>query len=265
MKRLSTPLIALFLVLWQTPCLAANERAEALLTEGVAVYAEAQSLTDRNARIAAFNRAEQLFGEATEHGASNADVHANAGTAALQAERLGPAVLQFRRALEIDPDHERARRNLTHARTLLPAWVPTPEESSIFGDFFFWHRSLSKAERLGTAAGSFLLAALCLAVALVWRSRLARGVAVLPALVWVGLMASLALEAGEHRERSAVITADEVFARASDSANAPTRFADALPAGTEVELVETREHWSRIRLANNRDAWVNRNTVTPVR
>ena len=101
--------------------------------------------------------------QAAQEGGANADLYANAGTAALQAERLGPAVLAFRRALALDPDHTTSQRNLAHARTLLPAWVPKVGSDSVFDTFFFWHRSLSTFERSAAAAVCFLLAALAIA------------------------------------------------------------------------------------------------------
>ena len=235
-----------------------------LIAGGIEAYRQAQSLTDRDARIAAFERAEQLFLQAVRDGVANADLHANAGTAALQAERLGPAILSFRRALALDPDHARSRLNLMHASALLPAWVPKPGGESALDTFFFWHRSLSGFERSGAGAICFMLAAIASAVAIRWRSRLARGIATVLAVAWVGLIASVAVDARGDRNRQAVVTADEALARASDSANAPARFADPLPGGTEVAVIELRNRWARINLANNREAWVSRGNLEMV-
>lgn len=235
-----------------------------LISLGLDAYAEAQSLTERDARIAAFMRAERLFMQAAQEGGANADLYANAGTAALQAERLGPAVLAFRRALALDPDHTRSKRNLSHARTLLPAWVPRFGGESVLDTFFFWHRSLSRFERSGAAAVCFLLAALAFAAAVRWRSRLARSLALLPAAAWMGLVASLAMEARADLGNQAVMIAEETLARASDSSNAPARFTEPLPGGTEVEVIEIRDRWVRIRLANDREAWVSRGSLTMV-
>ena len=253
-----TRVLVIALLVWLLPGASpAQSGAAESISQGVQAYARAQGLTDRSARAAAFTRAEQLFNDAALRGAGNADVFANAGTAALQAERLGPAILAFRRALSLDPDHARSRRNLLHARSLLPAWVPRPPEESLLDTFFFWHRALSAAERAGIGALCFALAALAFAVALARRSRLARGLAVLPVMAWLGLTLSLVMEATSSGEQEAVLTPDETLARASDSANAPTRFPEPLPGGTEVTVLESRTRWARIRLANDLDAWVN--------
>ena len=229
------------------------------IAEGLNLYAEAQDTTERDARIAAFARAERLFFEAAEQswsGKGNAALYANAGTAALQAERLGPAVLSFRRALLIDPGNRTARHNLAHARGLLPGWVPRPTEGDLLDTFFFWHRSLPAAQRVGAGAVCFLLAGLALGASLAWRSRLARGMSGLFGLAWLGLTASVVVQATDGHDRAAVLVADETVARASDSFNAPVRFAQALPGGTEVTVLEARQRWARVRLANDREAWV---------
>jgi hypothetical protein len=143
--------------------------------------------------------------------------------------------------------------------------VPRSGDESVLDTFFFWHRSLSTAERTGAGAVCFLLAAIALAVGIRWSSRLARGVSIVLAAAWLGLTASLIVAAGGNLPNQAVITAEETFARASDSANAPARFADPLPGGTEIEVVEERDRWARIRLANDLEAWVSRQSLEVVK
>ncbi|MGH7138244.1 MAG: hypothetical protein ACREHD_21030, partial [Pirellulales bacterium] len=54
----------------------------------------------------------------------------------------------------------------------------------------------------------------------------------------------------------AVVMAPEVVARSADSPDAPTRFSRPLLGGTELEVIETRDTWSRVRLYDGRDAWL---------
>jgi hypothetical protein len=63
---------------------------------------------------------------------------------------------------------------------------------------------------------------------------------------------------------AAVLTAAETPARSSDSARAPLAFPDPLPQGVEVERLEVRGDFARVRLANGRDVWVRSSSVTPV-
>jgi len=233
----------------------------ATLNQAIDVYTEAQAAIDRDGRLASFRRAQRLFAHAATQGARSADLYTNLGNAALQAEQLGPAILAYRRALILDPDQARAYQNLRHARTLLPAWVPKPEPEGAPESFFIWRHLLNPAQQATIAALSFLLAALLLAIAIYRRFPLARNLALLPLLIWLGLLLSVTIQARAGGTDQAVFTADETIARAADSPNAPMRFAQPLPAGTEVEIREARTHWIHIVLANGRDAWVARGAV----
>ncbi len=237
---------------------------EDLLREALDSYREAQSLSDTGRRLAAFARSERLFNAVVDSGAGTSALFANLGTAALQARHLGPAILAFRRALALDAGNQQAHRNLVHARGLLPAWVPKPEESQILDTFFFWHYSMSATQRSAAAAAIFLL--LCLLAALGIRRRMphARNAALLLSLLWVALLASLSVESRRSASDDAVVIVSEVVTRSADSPNSPPSFARALPGGTEVTVVETRENWVKVRLGNDREAWLPRGSIASI-
>ncbi len=231
---------------------------EDALTQAFDEYAKGQAATERNLRIEKFKQAQYLFLSVVEQGGNGASLFANLGNAALQAEDLGAAVLAFRRALQRDPSHPQAQQNLRHARSLLPSWVPRPSSDSVLDSFFFWQQVMPTAYRAGAAGLCFALAALGIAGAIRWRSVFARNLALLPLLVWFGLCASLIFEQFSDTKNQGVIIQEETIARAADSANAAKRFSEALPAGTEVEVLELRHRWAKINLSNGRSAWVNR-------
>jgi hypothetical protein len=237
--------------------------AEQLLDEAVGQYRAALDCTDRDERLAAFRRAELLFAqlvggdkEGRSDAIRNADLYVNLGNAALGAERLGPAMLAYRRALALDPDHHRASQNLDHARTLLPDWVPRPEKGGLLDTFFFWSRRLSVIELQTYAAFAFLIAAGLLACSIRWRQPMLRNLAVLPGFVWILLLGVMLLRSSGDDGAAAVVIIPEVTARSADSPGAPPRLPQPLPSGTEVQIVETREEWSRVRLFDGRDVWL---------
>ncbi|MCH7867526.1 MAG: hypothetical protein IH881_07485 [Myxococcales bacterium] len=234
------------------------------LGEAVAGYAAALDTVDRDQRLEAFRRAERLFAAGVDHGHPSADLYANLGNAALQAEHLGAAVLAYRRALLIDPDHSRASQNLEHVRGLAPDWVPRPESSAMFDNFFLWHQTISDGERALAAALAFAAASLLFALGIAIRSVAARNASLLPGLVWCALLASMALDPASAAKNDAVVVAREVVARSADSIHSPARFARPLPTGTEVEILESRDTWLRIALANGREAWVRSSSLARV-
>lgn len=241
-----------------TPAAAATHEAGdtgtgGLLEQALAAYREAQETDTAADRAAAFARAERLFAAAAADGAASAALWTNVGTSALQAEHLGMAILAYRRALALDPDDRHAHQNLLHARTLLPAWVPTPEDRGLFGSFVAWQHAMSPAERRGGAALAFLVAAAMLAAAIAGGGTALRAFSIVPLAVWVLLLAANWTRASAP---AGVVAAAETVARAADSRNAPVRFAEPLPAGTEVTIAETRGEWSHVVLADGRDAWI---------
>ncbi len=235
-----------------------------VLEAAIAAYATAMDTEERSLRLETFRRSERLFARAIESGAQNAEIYTNLGNSALEGERLGYAVLAYRRALLLDPDHARALQNLDYARGLLPSWVPRPAGGGTFDSFFFWHWTLSSAERQLAAALCFALAVVLVAASIRFESSTPRNVAILPAVVWCALLASLILDRAAEASDEAVVTV-EVVARAADSAFAPRLFPAPLPEGTEVRVLEDRAPWMRVRLANRRDVWVKESSLAPVR
>lgn len=226
-------------------------------------YAQAQSESDRDARLAGFSRAEQGFAALIEEGATTPALYTNLGNAALQAGHLGQAVLAYQRALRLDPSATTARQNLAHLRSLLPGWVPRPSDAE-GADALLVYRRIPVPTRSLMAAGCFALAALLLVVAHRQRTGPWRGLAGLFAIAWLGLLASVVLDDPSGAGEAAVLTADETPARSADSAMAALAFPDPLPQGVEVERLEVRGDFARIRLANGRDVWVRSSSVTPV-
>ena len=140
--------------------------------DGITCLLVPMDTTERDARIAAFASAERLFDHAIRAGARSPELYTNLGNAALQAEDLGAAVLAWRRALVLDPDHARALQNLEHVRTLLPDWVPTESSTGVLDSFFVWHRGLAPHEQARLAALAFALASLLLAASIRLASRI---------------------------------------------------------------------------------------------
>lgn len=264
MIRLAT--IACFLLALPTVLQAAERNAESLVQEAATTYKAALDTSDRSHRVQRFRTAESLFARVVESqsngggGTLNAELFVNLGNAALGAEHVGPAIVAYRRALTVNPSHSRAKQNLEHARTLVADWVPKPEDEIALGSFFDWTRNLDSRDWRGLAAIAFLLAAVCIALFLRSGSKLARNVGAALVLAWLGLIAAAVLHSGESRS-VAVVVVSETTARSADSINSPARFPEPLPSGTEVEVVEDRNDWQRVRLYDGREVWLSRSSL----
>lgn len=230
------------------------QASDGSVTAALENYAAAQNEADPRARAAAFERAALAFLASAAQHTGNADLLANAGTAALQAQRPGLAALALRRALIIDPLHERARTNLAAVRNALPGWVPRPRDKLALSTLVAWHARLGEPAKRTALSLAALVAGLSLAGAFVSRSRWARIVAGAFVPLWFALLMSMVLDISGEGNNAVIMT--ETHARAADSDNAPLRYRNPLPAGTEVVIVEHRPGWLLIRLADGREAWV---------
>lgn len=242
---------------------AALEGAD-LAEEALAAYAAAQEEPARDRRAAAFGRAEQLFAALAREVPNSAALQTNLGNAALQAHHPGVAVLSYKRALLLDPSRTQAERNLQHARSLLPGWVPRPAPVGAADSLFFWHTRLSRATRALAAAAAFALAGAAFGAAAFWNRRGLRAFAFVLGGVWLAFTASLGVEGRNTAGAAAVLLAEEAVARTSDSAFAPSALAEPLPAGTELRVLEERGSWLQARLANGRDVWLRSSGVARV-
>jgi tetratricopeptide (TPR) repeat protein len=235
----------------------------ARLERALMLYARALEDSNRDSRIANFAEAEAGFTALLESGAWNVALLTNLGNAALQSERIGVAVLAYRRALLLDPEAATALQNLAYVRSLLPVWVPRPDSHDT-SQVLFFYRKIPALQRANLAAGFFLFAAGSLAVSIRRREGAWRGFAVMGAIAWALLLASVLFDQDPQAGRSAVVTADETIARSADSRLSALALPEPLPAGAEVEILEYRAQWTRIRLHNGREVWVRASSVSRV-
>ena len=230
----------------------------ATLSEAIESYDAAMDSASRDERLRLFQQAELLFARLATgpSGVRNGNLYSNLGNAALQAEHLGLAVLSYRRALYIEPGHRQARQNLEHARSLLPDWVPRAAPAGNADTFFVWAQQLPLRVRWLLAAAIFLSGSALLAAAIRWERLLFRNVAVLGLVTWMLLLAATLWQQLRPPLADAVVTRSEAIARAADATNAPARFGEPLPGGTEVQVEQQRDGWAHVRLADGRDGWL---------
>ena len=227
-----------------------------------AAYHRALDEPDRVRRTRAFTEAESAFsGPASRH-VQSPELLIDWGNAALGAQDLGIAALAYKRALRLDPTLERAQRNLSWLRSRAPRWLPGPRERGSVETLFFWHQTMSTARRHLLGAVFFAVAML---LVIPWSSRrqaTRTRLAVVAGLLWLALTGSALLDAGDTR--AGVVTVDGVTLRSADSDGAPAALASPLPAGAEIEIIEQRQSWSRIALADGTRGWLKSHTVEQI-
>jgi len=239
--------------------------------EAVALFESANELFDEATDLLDDDPSEarELFAQAAltyqacieATGVESYRLHVNAGNAHLLAGDVGRAIVSYRRAERIRPDDERVRAGLEHARSLVRTGV-APDLDRRALDAVLWWR--------GHVPRSVILAVGALAYLLTWGSlllgrlgiRAARGLAPVGAGIALLSLGSLALEHVVIEARNDAVVVDEAVGRnGPDRLAYETTFQSPLSTGVEVTILETRDRWCRVRLADGRTTWVPVETI----
>lgn len=267
LSRLKTNVLWVIVFLFVGLATNALEGDNSQVKNALDAYAAAMEETDSDRRRQEFQQAEQLFrqvieGSENQPPVKNVDLFVNLGNAAIQCERIGPAIAAYREALELDPGNSKARQNLDYARSMLPDWI-RPEVQTGFADsFFFWTETVSPERISLTAAISFAIAVLLFVVGVLKQQTLVRNLAVLPLLLWVVLLSSRFATTGQPT-KDLVITSETTLYSA-DSENSPARVSKPLPSGAEVQILEERDRWLEIKIPGNVSGWILKSKATRI-
>lgn len=236
-----------------------REQLYALLNEANSAFQQANAAAESVRAREFYTRAALLYEKIVDRGrVRNAKLFYNLGNAYFLTDDLGRAILNYRRALQLDGADVNIRNNLAVARRRRLDRVTVQTEKRVLQTLFFWHYDFSVKTRFVLACLCF--AGLCLAATLmVWLGRgpVNSTVAVLGVVLWLGFLVSVIVETQQQGDIAyGVVTASEVVARQGDGPNYPPSFKDPLHAGTEFELLEQRPGWFHIELSDGSEAWV---------
>ena len=260
---MNAKIVSISLILWIMTCPAraamTQDQAKACLDQANEAFRQANAQTDRRAAGDLYGKAilgyERLIRDGGIH---NAGLSYNLANAYLLDDRIGKAIVNYRRAERLDPSNADIRKNLAFARSRRVDQVQTETRQKVLQTLFFWHYDFAIKTRLVLACWFFGLTCLALC-ARVWLGR-RPGLAPVVCAGLVLTVAFVASTAVEHRQRSGtvsgVITAQSVEARQGDGPNYPPSFKDPLHEGTEFQLIERRPGWLHIQLTSGTEAWI---------
>ena len=182
------------------------------------------------------------------------------GNAYFRAGDPGHAILNYERALALQPTQPEAQANLrlvrdqARALELAKSWPEerlaflTPDQYAILAAVTFW-------------CAAFILGGLVFAKRrpVVWIFTLL--------LLWSitagSVFAVAALETGGSGRDAAIVTAPKIQARLATAENAGTVL--VLPPGTQIKILSTRGQWSYAALPNDLRGWIPANSAERVR
>ena len=228
-------------------------------------FARAQSsgqFAKANQEFAAgdFDGAARDYEELVRSGQDTPNLFYNLGNAYFRKKDLGRAILNYHRALALDPRHPEAQANLRIARDEGRALelLPTRMERAL--------GFATQNQYAIAAAITFWVAAFGIS-ALIFNSRRSRGLIALTILsvtiFAVTAFAAWQLEHGKSGSGLAIVTAENADARLA-TADTSNRVL-ALPAGSEVRVLSERGDWIYAALPNNLRGWLPAKSAEQIR
>jgi len=207
-----------------------------------------------------FADAARVYENLIQAGNWNANLFYNLGNARYRLGDFGQAVLNYERALALEPRHPEADANLRLARDEARALemrrdrieryaaMGTVKQYTIAGAIAFWFAVF-------LAGHSFFAGR---------RSAGRTALIVLSLLVCGGsIFAIYTLENGTHGTALAVITAKEADARLATADTAKSIL--VLPAGSEINILSERGDWIYAALPNDQRGWIPASSAQRVR
>ena len=215
--------------------------------------ARADAFANGNTEYAAgrFAEAAEQYQTAIAAGETSAAVFYNLGNAWYRAGDMGRAILNYERALALEPRHPEAAANIRLARE---------KARSLELRKNWWETFASRATTTHyavTAAIGFWVFAFAAAALLLRRRRSATLItACIVGLLTcaIGVSGAYALETGTRGQSLAIVVDKKVDARLATADNANTVL--TLPPGSEIKVLSTRGDWMYVALPNELRGWI---------
>ena len=193
-------------------------------------------------------------------GQDAANLFYNLGNAYFRKSDFGRAILNYERALALDPHHPEAEANVRIARDEARALELVPTRSDRLFAF------ANENQFVVTATIAFWIGIFSIVGWMIGRHR-SRGALALSilslAIFAIAVVASYQLSDGKNGSGLAVVTGDKVEARLATADNANRVL--TLPAGSEIKIVSQRGDWIYAALPNNLRGWIPANSAEQVR
>jgi tetratricopeptide (TPR) repeat protein len=182
----------------------------------------------------------------------------NLGNAYFRKNNFGRAILNYERALALDPHHPESETNVQIARDEARALELVPTRSERLFAF------ADENQLVVTAAIAFWIGMFSIAAWIIGRSRSALALSILSLSIFaIAVVASYQLSHGKNGPGLAIVTGDKVDARLATADNANRVL--TLPAGSEIKIVSQRGDWIYAALPNNLRGWIPANSAEQVR
>lgn len=211
-----------------------------------------------------YNGAVATYDSIVSEGWESAPLYYNLAGAYFKAGKTGEAILNYHRALRLDPSNKDAAYNLAYAESFVKDRIEQVPE-------FAPSRWIGVASRMMSADGWGVLSLVALGVMLaavlfylLSASRRIRKCGFVVALVaLVALVGSLSFGASARgrllAEDEAVVLSSAAVVKASPERTSKDLF--ILHEGTKVEVLDSFGEWTEIRIADGNEGWIRTTSI----
>lgn len=234
-----------------------EEQLRTLLKEATESYRRGADLGHKDPLEAhdLFERAAERYELLVKSGVNNSQLLVNLGNAYLQSGRIGWAIANYERALQLDPDHTQARLNRDFAVTL--ADQQQSPERRVTSTVASWSATIGEQHERSVAilGHQNRLVVLGLASLIFWGLAIARTLglprvvgrlAILPLLILGLTGGSLALSNSLHRTAEAILVEKSISLRAGDGEEFDEVAKLDGVDGRRVRILEDRADWQEV-------------------
>lgn len=211
-----------------------------------------------------YTQSAEAYQEILNRGYASADLYYNLGNVYFKKKELGNAILNYERALRLNPTDEDIVFNLKYAR------ATTVDDIQSSGTFWFKDLTHAYLKRFSVNGWAWLSLAFMIVTVLCWLVFLSNhfeGPGIVLVFV-ISLLLSLmtvlsafgrkALDA----QRYAVLLEQEVTVKSAPSAKGEDMF--IIHEGTKMELLDIYQEWLKIRLENGNVGWLPETVVEEI-
>lgn len=241
--------------------------ASLALAQSPASPAEAMLVANQRYETGNYDEAIAGYEAIIAAGVRNSDVYYNLGNAYFKQGDMGRAILNYRRAQQLDPPDADIAANLALARTQTVDKLEVPPEGVLINIVEIAEEWLTLNQAALLALSLWFLICVAFVVAIFqprWRRLSAGIIAILAIFLLIGLISMANRMYKETQSPAAVIIAPKVDITSGPGGGDQYLVEFELHAGAEVRLLESRVGWRRIALPGNLQGWVPSEAVEPV-
>lgn len=205
-----------------------------------------------------FEEAADAFEQLVGQNVVDPAVFYNLGNSYYRSGRIGPAIANYERALDLDPSFIEARENLTRCVNDTKHRLSAPAPPDWERGLLFWHDNVSPRVAFITASVAWVIMWTLLAVRRIRPFRFLRRAAVVSGLV--AALFGVSMWAKTHPQSLAVASAESVPVRFGTSEKEVVYF--ELNEGDRVLIDSRVDGWARVVTSEARRGWTRENLLT---